>query len=482
MRQFGRRLKKTISTLMQNDVEPNAESSINDDVQDDPVDWITSAANIDNVTEFPAVVTEVDADREELLMEAKADVFKKTIESLDLFDLDKLDEEERQLELVTYINEVISGFELVISKEEHQHILEEIISDLLGLGPLDVFLSDDEITDILVNDYDKIYIEKHGILHLTRIKFRDAIQLRNICTRIATRVGRRVDETSPICDARLADGSRVNIIFPPLAIRSPILTIRKFFKGKISLDDLSSFGSLTPQSAKVLALLTLCRSSILISGGTGSGKTTLLNALSNEISPRERIITVEDTVELQLQKPHVCQLETRPPNLEGVGEITQRDLVKNCLRMRPDRIILGEVRGSEAFDMLQAMNTGHAGSMSTIHANSPRDALARLEDMVTLTGFQLSSLNIQNKIASAIDLIVQIERQYDGSRKITQITEVVGMRENIITLQDIFLYVQTGEDASGQIQGSLTFSGFRPYLMARAKKYNLGEEFDKLLF
>lgn len=410
-------------------------------------------------------------ERFEFVEDVKVKVFEILVDELNLAELRKLDDEEKHKEISFFVEEIIKSLELALSVNEKEAVKADLIRDLLGLGPLDILISRDDITDIMVNGYDRIYVERAGKIELTNVRFRDQAQLMNICTRIATRVGRRVDEASPICDARLEDGSRVNIIIPPLAMRSPILTIRKFYREQITLNDLVTLGGLSPEAAKALAIFANCRCNILVSGGTGSGKTTLLNALSNEIDPGERIITVEDTVELQLQQPHVCQLETRPPNLEGMGRVTQRDLVINCLRMRPDRIILGEVRGGEAFDMLQAMNTGHAGSMSTIHANSPRDALTRLEDMVALTGFEMPSANVQKQIASALDLIVQVERFRDGSRKVTYITEVGDRSDNVVTLQDVFTFEHEGEDDNGMIQGKLRGTGLRPYLAEKAAKF-----------
>jgi len=413
--------------------------------------------------------------RAKLLLDIKAKTSHDFFELVDLHEMEKLNADQKEIEVREIIEGIIGGIEEILSSEERARILEEITSDILGLGPLDPLMDMPDITDILVNAHDSIFIERKGRLERTNLKFRDSVQLVNICIRIATRVGRRVDETSPLCDARLEDGSRVNIVFPPLAVKSPLLTIRKFFQRHISLQDLVGFGSMSGPVAAALAVYASCRANILVSGGTGSGKTTLLNALSGEIDGTERIITVEDTMELQLIQPHVCQLESRPPNLEGQGEITQRDLVKNCLRMRPDRILVGEVRGSEAFDMLQAMNTGHSGSMSTLHANSPRDALTRLEDMVALTGFQLPSNNVQKQIASALDLIVQVERLQDGSRKITSVSEVGGRSEGIITLQEIFAFEHSGEDSEGRVQGELRSTGVRPYFTEKAAKYNKDE-------
>ncbi|MBD3660657.1 MAG: CpaF family protein, partial [Arenibacter algicola] len=334
-------------------------------------------------------------------------------------------------------------------------------------------LERDDIADLMVNGPDTCYIEVNGKMELTDVKFRDQAQLMNICQRIVSAVGRRVDEASPICDARLADGSRVNVIAPPLAIDGTALTIRKFKKDKLTLEDLLKFGSITPELKAVLEVISAIRLNTLISGGTGSGKTTLLNCMTGHIDPAERIITCEDSAELQLQQPHVVRLETRPPNLEGEGEITMRDLVKNCLRMRPERIIVGEVRGPEAFDLLQAMNTGHDGSMGTVHANNPREAISRVENMIMMGGYNLPSKAMREQISGAVQIIVQAARLRDGSRKITHLTEVVGMEGDVVTLQDICVYEIEGEDANGKLIGRHKFTGMRPSFWDKAKYYGL---------
>jgi pilus assembly protein CpaF len=314
-------------------------------------------------------------------------------------------------------------------------------------------------------------------VQLTNIRFRDNAQLMNICQRIVSQIGRRVDESSPICDARLPDGSRVNVIAPPLAIDGPTLTIRKFKKDKLKMSDLQKFGSISPEGAMVLGIIGNVRCNVLISGGTGSGKTTLLNCMTGFIDLDERVITCEDAAELQLQQPHVVRLETRPPNLEGTGEITMRDLVKNCLRMRPERIIVGEVRGPEAFDLLQAMNTGHDGSMGTLHANSPREALQRIESMITMGGYNLPSKTIREMVVGAIDVIVQAARLRDGSRRITHVTEVIGLEGDVIITQDLFVYEITGEDESGRVKGRHVSTGIsRPAFWERARYYNREKE------
>jgi len=334
-------------------------------------------------------------------------------------------------------------------------------------------LARDDIADIMVNGSGTVYIEVAGKIHRTGIRFRDNQQLLNICQRIVSQVGRRVDESSPICDARLPDGSRVNAIVPPLAIDGPALTIRKFKKDKLRLDTLVKYGSITPEGAEILKIIGRCRVNTIVSGGTGSGKTTLLNCLTQFIDDDERIITCEDAAELQLQQPHVVRLETRPPNLEGEGQVTMRDLVKNCLRMRPERIIVGEVRGPEAFDLLQAMNTGHDGSMGTLHANSPREALSRIESMITMGGFSLPSKTIREMICSSVDVIIQAARLRDGSRRITHITEVLGMEGDVIITQDLFVYEMVGEDAQGNLIGRHRSTGIgRPRFWDRARYYN----------
>ncbi len=362
-----------------------------------------------------------------------------------------------------------------MSIAEQEDLLEDICNDVLGLGPLEPLLARDDIADIMVNGAYRTYIEVAGKVQETNVRFRDNSQLMNICQRIVSQVGRRVDEASPICDARLPDGSRVNVIAPPLAIDGPTLTIRKFKKDKLTLDQLVKFGTITPEGATILQIIARSRCNVLVSGGTGSGKTTLLNCLTRYIESTERIITAEDAAELQLQQPHVVRLETRPPNIEGEGEITMRDLVKNCLRMRPERIIVGEVRGPEAFDLLQAMNTGHDGSMGTLHANSPREALSRIESMITMGGFSLPSKTIREMIANSIDVVVQVERLRDGSRRVTYVTEVIGTESDVITTQDIFVYDMVGEDANGRILGRHRSTGIgRPKFWDRARYF--GEE------
>jgi pilus assembly protein CpaF len=359
-----------------------------------------------------------------------------------------------------------------MSISEQEELLEDICNDVLGYGPLEPLLARDDIADIMVNGAGTTFIEVAGKVLKTGVRFADNQQLMNICQRIVSQVGRRVDESSPICDARLPDGSRVNVIAPPLAIDGPALTIRKFKKDRLKLEQLVRFGSITPEAKTILEIIGRVRCNVIISGGTGSGKTTLLNCLTGSIDQDERIITCEDSAELQLQQPHVVRLETRPPNLEGEGEIRMRDLIKNCLRMRPERIIVGEVRGPEAFDLLQAMNTGHDGSMGTLHSNSPREALSRLESMIMQGGYALPIKTIREMIVGSVDIIVQASRLRDGSRKITHITEVLGMEEETITLQNLILYEITGEDAHGKLIGRHRSTGIaRPRFWERAEYY-----------
>lgn len=407
--------------------------------------------------------------------ETKAQIFNALVEAIDLSQLARLDAEDARDEIRDVVNDIIALKNVVMSISEQEDLLEDICNDVLGYGPLEPLLARDDIADIMVNGAHTVYIETQGKVEPTSIAFRDNAQLMNICQRIVSQVGRRVDDASPICDARLPDGSRVNVIAPPLSLDGPALTIRKFKRDKLTLDQLVKFNSITPEGATILQVIGRSRCNVLISGGTGSGKTTLLNCLTAYIENTERIITCEDSAELQLQQPHVVRLETRPPNLEGEGEITMRDLVKNCLRMRPERIIVGEVRGPEAFDLLQAMNTGHDGSMGTLHANSPREALSRLESMITMGGFSLPSRTLREMIVSSIDVVVQAARLRDGSRRITHVTEVMGMEGDIITTQDIFLYDIVGEDPNGMIIGRHRSTGIgRPKFWDRARYF--GEE------
>ena len=407
--------------------------------------------------------------------DVKTTVFNALIDTIDLTQLAKLDSAAAREEIRDIVSEIIQIKNVVMSIAEQEELLEDICNDVLGYGPLEPLLARDEISDIMVNGANTTYIEVAGKVQRTGVRFADNLQLMNICQRIVSQVGRRVDESSPICDARLPDGSRVNVIAPPLAIDGPALTIRKFKRDRLNLEQLVKLGTIVPYTKSLLEIIGRVRCNVLISGGTGSGKTTLLNCLTGSIDHDERIITCEDSAELQLQQPHVVRLETRPPNLEGEGEIKMRDLVRNCLRMRPERIIVGEVRGPEAFDLLQAMNTGHDGSMGTLHSNSPREAISRLESMIMMGGYQLPVRTIREMITGSIDVIVQVARLRDGSRKITHVTEVLGMEGDVVTLQNLIVFDITGEDAHGKILGRQRSTGIaRPRFWDRAVYY--GEE------
>ena len=371
------------------------------------------------------------------------------------------------------VGELLVENKIRLNQVEHKSLVSSLVNDMMGLGPLEPLLQDESITEIMVNGPHQIYVERSGKLELTDIMFRDNSHLMNICTRIVSWIGRRVDESSPMCDARLKDGSRVNIVIPPLAIDGASVSIRKFAEKKITLEMMAEWKSMSPQMMKLLQIAGRCKLNILISGGTGSGKTTLLNAISRMIEGGERVVTIEDAAELQLQQPHVVRLETRPANLEGQGEVTIRDLVKNALRMRPDRIILGECRGAEAIDMLQAMNTGHEGSMSTIHANNPREAVTRLENMISMGGFNLPAKAMRMQITSAIDLICQVQRMRDGGRRVTHVAEVVGIEGDVITMQDLFIYKYKGEDAGGKLIGDYESTGLRPNFSEKAAYFGL---------
>lgn len=379
-------------------------------------------------------------------------------------------------EIEKTVAQIATENRIQLNGREQRQLATDLVNDMLGLGPLQVLLDDDSITDIMVNGPDRVFVEVGGKTIWSNIRFRDAAHLAGICQRIVSAVGRRVDEASPIADARLADGSRVNVVFPPLALDGPYLSIRKFSRRAISFDRLIEYGSLTRPLATILEVAGKCRLNIVISGGTGSGKTTLMNAISRSIDPGERVVTIEDAAELQLQQPHIVRLETRPPSLEGKGEVNQRDLVRNALRMRPDRVIIGEVRGAEAFDMLQAMNTGHDGSMSTIHANTTRDALTRIENMVQMGSFGLPTKAIRTQIAGAIDLIVQVERQRDGRRRVVQVSDIGGIEGDIIITNNVFQYEVQGESAGGHIEGRYNVSRVRPSFHDRLRYFGAAQQ------
>lgn len=403
----------------------------------------------------------------------KSKIYDLLMEQIDLNSASKMAADKLRPKIMDLIGEIVMTEKFMLNSTEQESLAAEIIDDMLGLGPLEPLLNDPLVTDIMVNGPEQIYVERKGKLALSDIQFRDESHVSSIAQRIVNAVGRRVDESSPICDARLLDGSRVNVIAPPLSLKGTSISIRKFSEKKITIDNMIEWGNVSENLAKVLKIAGACRMNLIISGGTGSGKTTLLNAITQFIDHGERIVTIEDAAELQLQQPHVVPLETRPANLEGNGEITMRDLVKNALRMRPERIILGEVRGGEAIDLLQAMNTGHDGSMGTLHANTPREALTRLQNMVSMAGFDLPPIAIKQQIAGAVQIIVQISRMRDGMRRITHVTEVVGMEGDVVVLQDLFLYKFEGEDENGNLMGSYQGTGLRPYFLPTAAYYGL---------
>ncbi|MCZ8368375.1 MAG: CpaF family protein [Porphyrobacter sp.] len=387
--------------------------------------------------------------------------------------LDKLSRAQVEEEVGEVVLALLAQEDEALNAKEREHLVDEVLDELLGLGPLEPLLADETITDILVNGHKTVFVERSGLLERVPTRFQDERHLLRIIQKIVSAVGRRVDESSPFVDARLADGSRVNAIVAPLAIDGSLLSIRKFARKRIGLDRLVELGSMPREVADVLQVVVASRRNVLISGGTGSGKTTLLNAMSASIDGRERIVTIEDSAELQLQQDHVARLETRPANLEGRGEISQRDLVKNALRMRPDRIIIGEVRSGEAFDMLQAMNTGHDGSMTTVHANTPRDALARVEQMIGMGGVEISPMSARAQIASAINVVVQIGRQADGRRRLLSLSEVVGMEGPLITMQEIFRFKVTGRGDAGEVLGHFEATGVRPKFLSAASDAGL---------
>jgi pilus assembly protein CpaF len=416
------------------------------------------------------------------LSRSKVDQARRTIQPLIMSRIDlaaavSLPRQELVRQLEGLVSELLAEHRLQLNRPEQADLVYQIVNDMLGLGPIEPLLEDDTVTDIMINGPKQIYIEKRGKIELTTVTFEDNAHLLNICNRIVSRVGRRVDEASPICDARLPDGSRVNIIIPPLAIDGASVSIRKFGKRQIGFDQMAQQGNISPAMATFLRIAARCRLNLIVSGGTGSGKTTMLNALSGMIDNGERVVTIEDAAELRMQQPHVVRLETRPSNLEGNGEVSMRDLVKNALRMRPDRIILGEVRGPEAIDLLQAMNTGHDGSMGTLHANRPREALTRLENMVTMGVASLPPKAIRTQIAGSLQLIVQISRMRDGIRRVTHITEVMGMEGEVVITQDLFTYEFKSENQDGKLTGTFKSSGLRPHFLARAAYYGL----DKVL-
>jgi pilus assembly protein CpaF len=424
-----------------------------------------------SVTDEERQFQPVPAAAQQAYQELKKTMHQMILDRIDLERLKRLTSEQFKHELALLVQRIIEEERIVLNQQERHHLVLDIQHEMLGFGPLEPLLNDPTISDILVNTYDKIYVERRGRLELTDVTFHDNAHLMKIIEKIVSRVGRRVDESSPMVDARLPDGSRVNAIIPPLAVDGPLVSIRRFGATPLTVQNLLDYKSVTPPMIRVLESLGLAKVNILISGGTGSGKTTMLNLISGFIPGNERIVTIEDAAELQLRQPHVVRLETRPPNIEGKGEVTQRALVRNSLRMRPDRIILGEVRGPEALDMLQAMNTGHEGSLATIHANTPRDALARLENMVGMAGVSLTPRAIRQQIAAAITVVLQASRLADGTRKVVSMQEITGMEGEIISMQEIFRFEQTGIDADGKVQGHFCATGVRPRFADRLRMF-----------
>jgi pilus assembly protein CpaF len=405
--------------------------------------------------------------------ELKHELHQKLIEKIDLATIEKLPREQLRDELRLILNQILAVSDLPLNRVEREQMVEELLDEVTGLGPLEPLLADTTISDIMVNGYATCYIERFGKLELTPIRFRDNAHLQQIIVRIVSRVGRRIDESSPMADARLPDGARVNAIIPPLAIDGPVLSIRRFGGSPLRVKDMIAINSATPEMLAFLAACVQAKLNCLISGGTGTGKTTMLNALSSFIPENERVLTIEDAAELQLQQRHVVRLETRPPNIEGKGEVIARDLVKNALRMRPDRIVIGECRGGEVLDMLQAMNTGHEGSMTTVHANTPRDALSRVEAMVGMGGIQMSEALIRQTIARSLNVIIQLSRGTDGKRRITSIAEITDIQAGVITMQEIFKFEQQGVDAAGKVVGEFRFTGIRPRALDRIERYGI---------
>jgi len=414
----------------------------------------------------------------EAYYDLKTRIHRQLIERLDLTKVDLLPLETVQQQIRRIVEDMLASDDTPLSRQEREQLVLEVEHETFGLGPLEPLMQDPTVSDILVNGCKEVFIERRGKLERTRVIFRDNSHLLQVIERIVSGVGRRVDESSPMVDARLPDGSRVNAIIPPLALDGPVLSIRRFAADPYRMADLVEFGTLTSSLAEIIRAAVQARLNILVSGGTGAGKTTMLNVLSNAIPNTERIVTIEDSAELQLQQEHVVRLETRPPNIEGQGAVTQRDLVRNALRMRPDRIVVGEVRGSEVLDMLQAMNTGHDGSLSTVHANSTRDALSRIETMVLMAGVSLPVRAMRDYIASALDLMVHLARLSDGTRKVTRVTEIVGMEEDVVTTQDIFVFEQQGIDADGRVLGFFRPTGIRPKFSERLERagIHLGPE------
>jgi pilus assembly protein CpaF len=414
------------------------------------------------------------------MQEMKNRIHRRLMDRINLRLIDELDEQTLRSQIGTVVRDLIEEDNMPLNAAEKTELVVEIQNEVLGLGPIEPLLADPSVSDILVNTYASVYVERYGVLEKTNVQFQNNEHLMRIIEKIATSVGRRIDESTPMVDARLADGSRVNAIIPPLSVDGPALSIRKFSVDPYTMTDLINFKSITPAMGEFIGAAVKSKTNILVTGGTGSGKTTLLNVLSSYIPHNERIITIEDSAELQLQQPHVVRLETRPANIEGKGEIIQRDLVKNALRMRPDRIVVGEVRGAEALDMLQAMNTGHDGSLTTIHANSPRDALTRLEHMVGMSGIPIPALVVRQQVAAALNLVIDVERLPDGRRVVTSIQEITGMEENVVNMQEIFTFQRKTVDSRGKVIGEFRATGIRPLMLKKLKER--GVNVDETIF
>jgi pilus assembly protein CpaF len=420
-----------------------------------------------------ASVSGSNSSREKHLHEVKQRLHRLLVERLNVAQLENLDSNLVATEIRRAVSQLLAEDSFPLNSEERLRMTQDLEFEILGLGPLEPLVRDDTISDILVNRYDEVFIERAGLLKLSEVRFRDNAHLMKIINKIVSNIGRRIDESSPMVDARLPDGSRVNAIIPPLALDGPVLSIRRFMVMRPTIEEILNRGSLTAEMGEVIKAIVKAKLNVLVSGGTGSGKTTLLNILSSFLERDERIVTVEDAAELQLQKHNVVRLETRPPNIESKGEITQRDLVRNALRMRPDRVIVGEVRGPEVMDMFQAMNTGHEGSMTTVHANSPRDALLRLETMINLAGYQIPQKALRSLISSSLDVIIQLARHSDGVRRVVSISEITGMEQEVISLQDIFVFDRHGVAEDGKVLGQYASTGIRPQFAGRCKLYGI---------
>ena len=412
------------------------------------------------------------------LREVKKDIHRDLLGRIDLEILDQLSADQVGDQIASVVRKLMDEKSVRLNSKERDEVIRQIQDEVLGLGPIEPLIADETVSDILVNTWRRVYVERSGRLELTDVQFQNDAHLMRVIDKIATAVGRRIDESTPMVDARLADGSRVHVIIPPASVDGPILSIRKFSTDPFKMSDLIGLKTLTPPMAEFIEACVQAKVNLLVSGGTGSGKTTLLNALSGFIPANERVVTIEDSAELQLQRSHVVRLETRPPNIEQEGEITSRDLVRNSLRMRPDRIIIGEVRGGEALDMLQAMNTGHDGSMTTIHANSPRDALTRLEHMVGMSGISIPALVVRQQIAAALDILIDVERLIDGRRVITSIQEITGMEEHVVEIQEIFSFEKRTVDEKGNVAGAFRPSGIRPQVIKRISEYGINLSAD----